>query len=154
MVGSTRNQGYCSGTCTSTRLSLQWRHNERDGDSNHRRLHCLPNRLFRRTSKTTSKLRVTGLCEGNPPVPGGFPSQRASNTENIFIRWRHHDNHTNTQRNRTLSIFNRISNHNVISHSHSSYVLLPCVNKNEQWFMRSIGRILIFLSDMIVLQTR
>ena len=53
--------------------TLQWRHNERDGVSNHRRLDCLPNRLFRRGSKKTSKLSVTGLCEGKPPVTGGFP---------------------------------------------------------------------------------
>ena len=39
------------------------------------------NRLFRRTSKKTSKLRVTGLCEGNPPVTGGFPSQKARDVE-------------------------------------------------------------------------
>ena len=32
-------------------------------------------------SKKTSKLIITGLCEGNPPMTGGFPSQRASNTE-------------------------------------------------------------------------
>ena len=57
---------------------LLWRHNERDGVSNHRCLDCLLNRLFRRRSKKTSKLCVTGLCEGNPPVTGGFPSQRAS----------------------------------------------------------------------------
>ena len=37
-----------------------------------------------------SKLRVTGLCEGNSPVTDEFPSQRASNAENISIRWRHH----------------------------------------------------------------
>ena len=37
----------------------------------------------------TSKLRVTGLCEGNPMVTGGFPSQRASNAENVSIWWRH-----------------------------------------------------------------
>ena len=29
----------------------------------------------------TSKLRVTGLCEGNSPVTGEFPAQRASNLE-------------------------------------------------------------------------
>ena len=29
--------------------------------------------------KGTSKLRVTGLCEGNSPVTGEFPAQRASN---------------------------------------------------------------------------
>ena len=32
--------------------------------------------LFRRRSKKTSKLHVTGLYEGNPPVTGGIPSQR------------------------------------------------------------------------------
>ena len=50
-------------------MPVEWRHNERDGISNHRRLDCLLNRLFRRRSKETSvKLRVTGLCEGNSPV--------------------------------------------------------------------------------------
>ena len=38
----------------------------------------------------TSKLRVTGLCEGNSPKTGRFPSQRTSNAENITIWWRHH----------------------------------------------------------------
>ena len=45
----------------------------------------------RRTTKT-SKPRVTGLCEGNWPVAGEFPAQRASNAENVSIWWRHHDN--------------------------------------------------------------
>ena len=31
----------------------------------------------------TSKLRVTALCEGNSPVTGEFPAQRASNAEMI-----------------------------------------------------------------------
>ena len=52
--------------------------------------HGLFNRLFRRRSKKISKLRVTGLCEENPPVTSGFPSQRASNAENVSIWWRHH----------------------------------------------------------------
>ena len=51
----------------------QWRHNGRDGVSNHRRLYCLLNLLFRRRSKKTSKLRVTGLCKDNPPMTGGSP---------------------------------------------------------------------------------
>ena len=37
-----------------------------------------------------SKLRVTGLYEGNQSVTGGFPPQRANNAENISIWWRHH----------------------------------------------------------------
>ena len=66
-------------------MALRLRHNERDGVSNYRRLDCLLNRLSSRRSKKTSKLRVTGLCEGNPPVTGGFPSQMAV-TENVSIR--------------------------------------------------------------------
>ena len=69
----------------------QWRHNERDAISNHRRLDCLPNHLLRYRSKKLSKLHAIGLCEGNPPVTGRFPSQRASNTENVSIWWRDHE---------------------------------------------------------------
>ena len=72
-------------------ISLEWRHNELDGVSIHRRLDCFLNRLFRRRSKKTSKLRVIGLCEGNPPVTGGFPSQRTGNAENVAIWWHHYD---------------------------------------------------------------
>ena len=70
--------------------TLQWRHNERYGVSNHRRLDCLLNRLFRRRSMKTSKLGVTDLCEGNPPVAVGVPSQQAINAENVSIWWCHH----------------------------------------------------------------
>ena len=58
--------------------------------SNHRRLDGSLNRLFRHRSRTTSKLRVTGLCKGNSTVTGDFPSQRASNAENVSIWLRHH----------------------------------------------------------------
>ena len=71
-------------------LSLQWRHDERDGVSNYRRLDCLPDRLFRPRSKKTSKLRAVGLCEGNSPVTGDFPKQRTSNAENVSSWWRQH----------------------------------------------------------------
>ena len=63
--------------------TLQWRHNEHGGVSNYQHLVCLLNRLFRRRSKKTSNLRVTGLCEGNSPVT-------ASNADIVFIWWRHH----------------------------------------------------------------
>ena len=55
---------------------LQWRHDEHD---------CLLNRLFKPSSKIKSKLRVSGLCERNLPVSGGFRSQRASNAGNVSI---------------------------------------------------------------------
>ena len=44
--------------------SLLWRHNGRDVVSNHQPHDCLLNRSFRRRSRKTSKLRVTGRCEG------------------------------------------------------------------------------------------
>ena len=53
--------------------SLLWRHNDHDGISNHQPHGCLLNRLFRRRSKKTSKLRVTGLCVGNSPGPVNSP---------------------------------------------------------------------------------
>ena len=69
---------------------LQWHQNGRDGVSNHQPYDCLLNRLFRRRSQKTSKLRVTGLCAGNSPVTGEFSAQLASNAANVSIWWRHH----------------------------------------------------------------
>ena len=54
-------------------MSLHWRHNNHGGVSNHQPHGCLLNRLFRRWSKKTSKLRVTGLCAGNSPGPVNSP---------------------------------------------------------------------------------
>ena len=62
--------------------ALQWRHNERDGISNHQPHDCLLNGLFGGRSKKTPKLH---LCGGNLPVTGEFPAQTASNAENVFI---------------------------------------------------------------------
>ena len=70
--------------------ALQWRHNDHDSFSNHQPRGCLLNRLFRRRSKKTSKLRVTGLCVWNSPGTGEFPAEMASNADNVSIWWRHH----------------------------------------------------------------
>ena len=64
---------------------LRWRHNRRNSVSNHQPHDCLLNRLFRRRSKKTSKLRVAGLCAGNSPGTGEFPAQMASNAENVHL---------------------------------------------------------------------
>ena len=71
-------------------FACQWSPNERYGVWSHRCLVCSLSRLFRRIWNKTSKLRVTGLCEGNSPVTGEFPAQRASNAENVSNLWRHH----------------------------------------------------------------
>ena len=72
-------------------FTLRWRHNDHAGVSNHQPHGCLLTRSFRRKSKKTSKLRVTGLCAGNSPGTGVFPAQMASYAENVSIWWRHHE---------------------------------------------------------------
>ena len=67
---------------------LQWRHNNHDGVSNHQPHNSLLNRLFRRRSKKTSKLCVTGLCAGNSTGTGEFPAQMASYADVIMVRSR------------------------------------------------------------------
>ena len=72
-------------------VALHWRHNGRDGASNHQPYDCLLSRLFRHRSKKTSKLRVTWRCERNSPGTGEFPAQMASNAEKASIWWRHRE---------------------------------------------------------------
>ena len=81
--------GFGSG-CGDCVFSLQWCHNGRDGVSNNQSYHYLLNRLFRHRSKKISILHVTGLCAGNSPVIGEFPTEMASNAENVSIWWRHY----------------------------------------------------------------
>ena len=54
-------------------MTIQWRHNDRDGVWNHQLHDGLFYRLIKAHVQETSKLRVTGLWEGNSPVTGGFP---------------------------------------------------------------------------------
>ena len=54
-------------------FSLQRRHNGREWVSNHQPHYCLLNRVFKRRSNKTPKLRVTGPCAGNLSVTGGLP---------------------------------------------------------------------------------
>ena len=57
-------------------IPLKWRHNERNGFSNHWHIYCLINHLFSRTSKKTSKLRATGFCEGIHRWPVNSPQKQ------------------------------------------------------------------------------
>ena len=73
------------------KYTLEWHHNGRDNSiSNHQPHDCLFNRLCRHRSKKTSKLCITGLCAGNSPGTGEFPTQMASDAENVPIWWRYH----------------------------------------------------------------
>ena len=62
----------CSDNHFIQTTTLLWRHNGRDGVSNHQPHNCLLNRLFGRRSKITSKSRITGLCAWNSLVTGEF----------------------------------------------------------------------------------
>ena len=65
--------------CLSLNLSLQWRHNERNGVLNHWLLDCLLNRLFRRRSKKKHQCSASlAFVRG---INRWFPSQRANNAE-------------------------------------------------------------------------
>ena len=46
--------------------------------------------VYSRVDQRKYQLRVTGFWEGNSPVTGEFPAQRASDAENVSIWWRHH----------------------------------------------------------------
>ena len=82
--------GFCAGNSPVCILSLRWRHNGHNSVSNHQPPDLYSTVLFRRKSKETSKLHVTGLCVGNSPGTAEFPAQMASNTENVSIWWHHH----------------------------------------------------------------
>ena len=115
---------------STTFYALQWRHNGRDSVSNHQPHYCLLNRLFRRRSTKTSKLRVTGLCAGNSPGTGEFPAQMASNAENASIWWRHHGNHFLTRRchdTETLPALLTLCARNFQPFSHKRPVMQSCV---------------------------
>ena len=71
--------------------TLQWCHNGFDGVLNHQPHNGLLKHLFRRRSKKTSKLCATGLWVWNSPVTSEFPTQMASNVENVSIWWHHHE---------------------------------------------------------------
>ena len=110
--------------------ALHWRHNGRDSVSNHQPHDCLLSRLFRRKSKKTSQLRVTGLCVGDSPGTGEFPGQMASNAENVSIWWRHHG-YPNSQ-NSYLMTRPKVGDFNVLLMTPSSslfavYAISDCV---------------------------
>ena len=47
--------------------------------------------LVQASNEENNKLSITDPCEGNPPVTGGFPSQRASNADNVSLSLGHHN---------------------------------------------------------------
>ena len=75
--------------CVATICSLQWRHNDHDGVSNHQPHGCLPKRLLRQIKENIKAPRHWPLC-GEFAGVGEISAQRASYAENVSIWWRHH----------------------------------------------------------------
>ena len=65
--------------------------NDLDGVSNHRRLNCLLNRLFRRRSKKTSKLHATGILWGESTgdrwIPIGTVTRKIFPFDVVIMDW-------------------------------------------------------------------
>ena len=97
---------------------------EMHGISNHWRLYCLPNRLFRHRSKKTSKLRVTGLCAGNSSVAGEFPAQRTSNAEMFPFDDIIMGSHCFSNTCETMIIMKKYPNEIKIDLGHYAYIFL------------------------------
>ena len=76
-------QSICRNSDDYIRISLQWRHNERDGVSNHQPHECLLDRLSKAQIKENIKAPRDWPLRGE--FTGGFPAQRASYAENISI---------------------------------------------------------------------
>ena len=70
---------------------LQWRHNERDGVSNHQPHHCLLRRLFKAQLKENIKAPRHWTLWGEFTDDRWIPRTKDSDAENVSIWWRHHE---------------------------------------------------------------
>ena len=124
-----------------SRHSLQWRQNRHDGVSNHQPHQCLLNRLF---SADQRKHQISApLFEGNSPVTGEFPTQMASNAENVSILMT--SSCTNVTRFRCPSS-------NIVSRWRITLIvwLLPLLWKNSACFKTRWGRLNNIFSGIIL----
>ena len=105
--------------------------------SNRRPLKCFFSVMFWVTSKKHQRSALLALCEGNPPVTGGFPSQRASNAESVSILWRHH---ATVGWCRQLKIILVGDKHTFISHSQCHAIYLGTDSISHQTSYRKISQ--------------
>ena len=84
------------------------------------------------TSSNGNIFRVTGLCAGNSPVTGEFPSQKASYAENVSIWWRHHEY-------QACWYTNRFNNAEIVSMIWFLHELMNDLRLNKQLSKQSCG---------------
>ena len=100
--------------------TLQWRHNDHDGVSNHQPHGCLLNGLFGQIKENIKAQRHWPLC-GEFTGTGEFPAQRASNAESVSIWWRHHVRFVT----RPLSPSQVTAAHTKVGYSHKCHLRVP-----------------------------
>ena len=61
------------------------------GILNHWQFNCLLNSFLWMITKKHQNSVLLALCQENPPLTDGFPSQRANYVESISMLWCHHD---------------------------------------------------------------
>ena len=71
-------------------VALQWRHNERDGGSNHQHYDCLLNPLFKGQFKENINAPRHWPLWGESTCDRWIPRTKAYIAENVSIWWRHH----------------------------------------------------------------
>ena len=74
-------------------LALQWRHNERDGVSNHLGIDCLLNCILGADQRKHQSPPSLAFMREIHRWPVDSPSQRTSNAKNVSIWWHHHDHY-------------------------------------------------------------
>ena len=112
---------------------------------------------FKRISKKTSKLRVTGPCEGNSPVSGEFPAQRASNAENVSIWWHHHRTGpfvlaAQCQSSQTDTANTQITGHS-LSHELNTECMSHLFKKHKTWnpIIRTTIILVLYISKIFLI---
>ena len=123
-------------------ITLQWRHNGRGSVLDHQLHDCLLNFLFRRRSKKTSKLRVTGLCVGIHRWPVNSPhksrvTRKMFPFDDVIVTWPKFNDLTGRGR--------RISPSILCSHNGKPHRRWSVCNKNHI-FVFVIARVCVFIS--------
>ena len=109
----------------------QWRHNERDGVSNHRRLHCLLNCWSKRRYKIYQSSASLVFVRGIHRWPLNSPQKKARKARNVSIWWRHHGKHRLLER----PIFTMLHCMDYYEFWHASryWILVTCDPDSARW---------------------
>ena len=77
---------------------------------------------------------------GNSPVTGEFPAQMASNVENVFIWWRHHDKSTSIGIMAWMNNYIHIKEWDIITHPHSNIINNNIIASTMgRWLVTCVG---------------